>query len=667
PDVASTLEELAVVALQRGALSVARKDVDEAETIYRRGKAAQDPSYLANVVVVRGDIEMRERNYRSARDAFDEARALRDRIFGPSHPLSARSRASIATADFALGNHPEAIETALDAERISREYSQSTIRFLPERQAMTFAAQRPHSLDLALSTVAGGHADDITPIVDAVVRSRGVVLNELAARAHDQKATNSALGTALLKARQRYANLAMRSLDGSDPTLLKLLDEARREKEQAERALVEEGREDSANRTIDVGIRDVQDALPENSAIVAFSRYERTADASKPTRPAYMVFVIKHDEPSIRAFSLGSAQTLDDLVNAWRVQARAPAAEQAYAEAALRLRRRIWDPIAPMLSGATRVFIVPDGSINFVTFAALPGAGGKYLLETGPQFHYLTAERDLIRPETTTANKGLLAIGGAAFDGAPAARAVASLRSSCVQSGSLQFPDLPGTRDEILEVARIWRATGDTTTLLSGAQATKRATIRALANRRVVHLATHGFFLDDRCRPSVPSTRAVGGLVSSSARARAVETSPLVLSGLALAGANNAAKRPAADDGILTAEEVASLDISGTEWVVLSACDTGLGEIAVGEGVVGLRRAFHIAGARTVIMSLWSVEDQSARAWMRELYNARFTRHLTTSDAMRAAALRVLAERRSRGESSHPFYWAGFVAVGDWR
>ena len=117
----------------------------------------------------------------------------------------------------------------------------------------------------------------------------------------------------------------------------------------------------------------------------------------------------------------------------------------------------------------------------------------------------------------------------------------------------------------------------------------------------------------------------------------------------------------------MTAEEVASLDLSGTEWAVLSACDTGLGEVAVGEGVVGLRRAFHIAGARTVIMSLWSVEDQSARLWMRELYAARFARHLTTADAMRTAALRVLTARRARGESSHPFYWAGFVAVGDWR
>jgi CHAT domain-containing protein len=299
----------------------------------------------------------------------------------------------------------------------------------------------------------------------------------------------------------------------------------------------------------------------------------------------------------------------------------------------------------------------------------LPATGTKYLLETGPVFHYLTAERDLVRQAAATVNTGLLAVGGAAFDDVPRRGTSPSLRGACAPAGSLRFADLPGTRDEIVDVARIWRDTGDASTLLSGAQATKHAAIEALPKRRVVHLATHGFFLDSRCQQlaAAPGTRAVGGVVSASARAEAAGASPLVLSGLALAGANNSAKRPADDDGILTAEEVASLDLTGTEWVVLSACDTGLGEIAVGEGVVGLRRAFHIAGARTVVMSLWSVEDQSTREWMRELYQARFGRHLATSDALRTAAMRVLSLRRARGASSHPFFWAAFVAAGDWR
>jgi CHAT domain-containing protein len=143
---------------------------------------------------------------------------------------------------------------------------------------------------------------------------------------------------------------------------------------------------------------------------------------------------------------------------------------------------------------------------------------------------------------------------------------------------------------------------------------------------------------------------------------------PLVLSGLALAGANRRDQAaPDQDDGILTAEEIAALELSGVEWAVLSACDTGVGEVKAGEGVFGLRRAFQVAGAGTLIMSLWSVEDESAGAWMRALYEARFVARLGTAEAVRQASRSVLQARRQRGESTHPFYWAAFVAAGTWR
>ena len=140
------------------------------------------------------------------------------------------------------------------------------------------------------------------------------------------------------------------------------------------------------------------------------------------------------------------------------------------------------------------------------------------------------------------------------------------------------------------------------------------------------------------------------------------------MSGLAFAGANRrSAAASGEDDGILTAEEVASLDLSGVQWAVLSACDTGLGVIKAGEGVFGLRRAFQVAGARTIIMSLWAVEDRGTVEWMRALYTARLERHLNTSDSLQYAAQSVLRTRRSRGLTGHPFFWAGFVAAGDWR
>jgi CHAT domain-containing protein len=141
---------------------------------------------------------------------------------------------------------------------------------------------------------------------------------------------------------------------------------------------------------------------------------------------------------------------------------------------------------------------------------------------------------------------------------------------------------------------------------------------------------------------------------------------PLLRSGLALAGANRRASSGALqDDGILTAEEVASLDLGGAELVVLSGCDTGNGEIRSGEGVLGLRRAFQVAGARNLVMSLWPVTDEGARSWMTALYQARFSRGSSTAGAVRDASLGQLRSRRKSGQSTHPFYWAGFISVGE--
>jgi CHAT domain-containing protein len=220
----------------------------------------------------------------------------------------------------------------------------------------------------------------------------------------------------------------------------------------------------------------------------------------------------------------------------------------------------------------------------------------------------------------------------------------------------------------VQEISRLWatRRSAEPARLLLGREASETAFKQSAPEYRVLHVATHGFFLSDTCSASAAAgTRGVGGLAGT--RPQSAEN-PLLLSGLALSGANRrASATPDGDDGVLTAEEVAGLDLSGVEWAVLSACDTGVGEVKAGEGVLGLRRAFQIAGARSVIMSLWSVDDQSTRAWMRALYEGRFERNRATADAVHEASLALLRERRSKGLSAHPFYWAAFVAAGDWR
>ena len=240
----------------------------------------------------------------------------------------------------------------------------------------------------------------------------------------------------------------------------------------------------------------------------------------------------------------------------------------------------------------------------------------------------------------------------------------------------MTFPPIPSSRNEAQVVAGLWRQFGAdqrvepaALQMLVGPAATERAFKQTAPGRRILHLATHGFFLGDDCAPVVEGARAVGGLSTSASKpgsaaraagARAIPENPLLLSGLALAGAN---RRSAAgadeDDGILSAEEVAALNLEGVEWAVLSACDTGLGTVISREGVLGLRRAFQVAGVRTVIMSLWSVDDRATLEWMERLYESRFRGNLSTADAMRDASIRVIRDRRAKQPQHEPVLLGG--------
>jgi CHAT domain-containing protein len=692
----------------------------------------------ADAMVVHGTLLAANSDYAAARGIYEKALVIRGRIVGPSHPDVAAVRVREAEA-FANERQPgDALENALEAEEISRAHQRLTLRSLPERQALGFAAKRPEGMDLALMLAESGAAAP-GKVLDRLIRSRALVLDEMAARQRDAAGARSevaSLTTALNTARQRLANLVVRGPgQHSAQQYLALVEEARREKERAEAVLAEKSapfRAELARR--DVGLQQVSQALPSDSAMLSLVRYERlvlsppSSSASGgptpavypvPTKPSYLAFVLRGDGSQPAAVALGDAAAIDDLVKQWRSEimaglARTPAsprtAERALRALGARLRQRVWDPVKPAIGDAAMVFVVPDGSLNLLPLAALPVGANGYLVENGPKLHYLSAERDLVAtPDSSPSGHGLLAIGGAAFDdptlfaaltrpgsSRPGAHGgtnttngagqsvLRGAASNCLSLQTLRFPPLPATGREAATVAALWReVAGDTSDGLGDSQtlAGRDANERTLKQRgpghRVLHLATHGFFLGNDCQPALAGTRSVGGLTTIRKRPSTTQKpaasparieNPLLLSGLAMSGANRRmAAGPDEDDGILTAEEVASLNLEGVEWAVLSACDTGLGEIKAGEGVFGLRRAFQIAGARTVIMSLWSVEDRSAMAWMKALYEGRLQRNLDTADAVREASLTVLRRRRARGQSTHPFFWAGFVASGHWR
>jgi len=703
PDLAITLANLAGLLVDSGDYAGALPLCERSLAIQERSVGADHPHVAAGLSRLAQILQATGKPLQ-ARPLLERALAIRSRALGADHPSVAGSLSLLARAEAALGDSRLALDHALEAERIAREHLRWTGRSLSEREALQYAAAvRVSGLDLALSLVAGGlDAASRRRVFDAVARSRAIVLDEMGARnraaQHGAGPDVAERSAALAAARSRLANLALRGIgEGGVEAYRRALDEARTDAERAERALAESSAEFALERSrARIGVDEVASSLPPASALVAFTQYRRIAAAMPAPSgrvssvPSYLGFVLRPGASDPLVIDLGPAAELDALVLRWKDGVAAGGDEASVRDAGVRLRRAVWDPVARALDGE-RVFVVPDGALNLVNLAALPRDAGGYLVEHGPLVHHVSAERDLVPSGERRHGDGLLVLGNPAYDATSsfAARrredpgALPVLRtggpayrgqpSSCPDFASLDFGPLGGTELEASEVARLWGQRGAVARL--GGEAATEAALKQLApGRQVLHLATHGFFLGEACGSALAATRGIGGLAEAALETpldvtpRVAGESPLLRSGLVLAGANHrATARGDEDDGILTAEEIASLDLGGVEWAVLSACETGLGDVRAGEGVLGLRRAFQIAGAGTLIMSLWPVDDEATRWWMKALYEGRFVRGLGTAEAMRQASLAVLAERRGKGASTHPFYWGAFVAVGDWR
>jgi len=708
PEVAAAATNLAYVLFQTGDEVAARSLYERALGIWEKALGADHPR-VALALCNLASVYVHDGKYDEAGSLLRRALAIQVKDLGPEHPDTASTLMKLAEVNVRAGSSLEAFRTAARGEDIWREHMRLTARALPERQALAYAASGGAALDVMLS-IASTHPEDsaMTTIAwNDVIRARGTVFDEMAARHQVASATDDqeivALTRSLSAARERLAAAVVRGIRGDTPERYRrMLDEARSEKDRAERDLAEKSARfgDDQSRST-AGVPELAARLPPESVLVGFVRYRRydvDQAPANPSRaadpePSYLAFVLRAGDNRPALVPLGSASRIESLIPQWRRQldqeAMAPATgasrnEAAYRRVAGDLRRQVWDPLPTYVSEAKGVFVVPDGALLLVSFAALPTTGSRYLVEAGPFIQYLSAERDLIPAQgSRPAGEGLLAMGGPAFDtigsgGIASKASFRGARAACGNFQSMRFEPLPASLKEVDEVASLWdraegtqaqgvhlasaKPSGPSVLRLTGAAASESAFKADAAGRRVLHLATHGFFLGERCL-SAPESSMTS---APDASAKVARENPLLLSGLVLAGANQRAVAASdQDDGVLTAEEVAALDLSGVEWAVLSGCDTGRGELRAGEGIFGLRRAFQVAGAKTVIMSLWSVEDRATRQWMVALYTGRLIKGLSTAEAVHEASLGLLRHRRAAGLSTHPFYWAGFVASGD--
>jgi CHAT domain-containing protein/Tfp pilus assembly protein PilF len=684
PELLIPLTQLANLLDDDGRLQAARALYEKARRLGERTRGSDHP-YVATAELEEGLRLAASGNLADARPLIEHARVARLKALGPDHPDVAAALDADARLSATNGATDAAVDRALEAEALARRHFQATAAVLPERQALLYAEGRARSQDFALfvaSTAPGVGAHTVERLWDAVVRSRALVLEEMSWRRQIVTAATGPVARQIAdEAAEARARLAQLFLRGPSPErsadYAQELAAAREGKERAEERLAAASAPYQHDRWLRAsGFDAVRRSLAEDTALVSFVRYETgvfNPPAARTRRFAYAALVLPDRAADPVLVPLGSATAIDADVARWREHVRAETTappmgasrrERAYREVGATLRARVWDPVAAHLRAVSHVMIVTDAALHLVDFAALPVGKDRYLVETGATLHYATAERDLIPDAAAATGTGLLAVGAPAFDRVPASPprdGAARLRSECAASPGVTFASLPESGREAEAVARLWRESSRPAVVLRGIDASEASLKAQAPGRRVLHLATHAFVMGEGCRTAAGATPGTGA-------AQTLAANPLLGAGLVLAGASRrSGRRGETEDGILTAEEISAMDLGGVEWAVLSACDSGGGVLRAGEGIFGLRRAFQIAGVRTVIMSLWPVEDRLARTWMETLYSSRLMRHRSTADAVREASRTLLSNRRRSGASTHPLYWSGFVAAGDWR
>jgi CHAT domain-containing protein len=435
--------------------------------------------------------------------------------------------------------------------------------------------------------------------------------------------------------------------------------------------------------------RTITGTLPPDAALVEFARFVwfefgglAAEFRSVIEGPHYAAFVLAGGEPDhVQIVDLGATSRIDGLIAEFResITGDAEGRGERHArprgavptsstsdDAGRQLRAAVFDPLTALLGGRRRLVIAPDGELTRLPFEVLPSEDATRLIDAY-QISYLSVGRDIVAMDSVSQLNQAIVVADPDFDLADrmadeSGGGIADSQSLDARDADrLHFGRLPGTRVEGEQVAALLGVEP----LLDRRALEGR--LKTCQTPAILHIATHGFFLENRKAGSSqrqPVASMIGASGTASAAVEATAPYPLLRSGLALAGANaretGHALPAEAEDGILTAEDVSGLNLFGTELVVLSACETGLGEVQVGEGVLGLQRAFVLAGARTLIMSLWKVPDEQTQELMVDFYR-RLLNGDGRLDALRGAQLSL------RSKYPQPYYWGAFVCRGETR
>ncbi len=688
---AEGLGNLALAARERG-------DFDSARTLYQQAKDI----YVSNfgpghplVALIQMDLAIIDElsgDFIKATDKLESALKIRKSILGGDHPDVAEIYGHLSRIERKGENYVRAYRYSKTAFSIMHGNFINNSRVLSESQALEFAKKTKYyafncmSCWLDLNDDSG---DFDSSVIDVTLKVRGQASDEIFQRqqslVNESNAQLKILADSLYELKREMAKMTFSSEINPEINYgLSYADSLRQAINANElKIAVLSDKFERDQRQTRISLKNIQSDIPDSAVLVQYVRYQYEDLSENKRIPRYLVSVIgRQGKPIVK--DIGLAEPIELNIRGYRKhmltvsdQGYPPTAVQGeeFSQLAKALYSQLINPIESNIQGSKIIMISPDGLLNLVSFASLVDSSGKYLLEKY-NIHYLSDARDIIRYNSDVNDGiGLLAVGDPDFDTKSQypedliskqdqneyMEAARSRRSKCMINGELGLSRLPSTKTEVEEVATFWKGVGaDSAILLLGSSASETNFRLMVTGKRYIHLATHGFYIGPDC-----DTRTDAGLESNK-QSKWLEN-PLLRSGLFLAGANTrdtANIRTSTDDGILTALEVSSMALEGLRTVVLSACETGMGEVEDGEGVYGLRRAFQIAGARVVVSALWPVSDKMTELMMKHLYEAESE---SSSERVREMQLAQLLDMRKKGLPDHPYNWAGFIAVGDWK
>jgi CHAT domain-containing protein len=632
----------------------------------------------ANVLVRLGRVE-------EAAQLYERVLALQEGLLGPAHPDTASARRKLAHLRLELGRPDEAWELALRGTRDALAWLCEVFDLCSELDRFQYAAEQRWAVDTLRSVAAARpSAERERAAYEAFLAWKGIVFRALSRERREIPPAERATRDELHALRRRMAALLWSASDGDRGGAAGEIARLRERREELESRLA---RASARTAPPAAKVELLRASLPAGSALLDFHVGKLYEPASAGERvpggwseERVCAWVLRPEAELVRV-ELGPAEPLRALVEDFLLDAVArrgravEAAEATRAEDAL--RERLWLPLAGALGDASLVIVSPDGFLGSLPLEMLTDERGQHLIEARA-FCYLqdaSSLVDLVRRPPPERIDSLVLVGDLDYDAPREGAAVlASARPDglrgALRSLWLPLPESGREVETLAELARRFLEPAPRTLVLGGPDVSEQRLEDALPGADVVHLATHGFFQPEGAPSAWDAARerstAEGEPLESELRLLG-GSFPGLLSGLVLAGANGASGT-GGEDGLWTADEVGWLDLDGCRLVVLSACETGLGTTRGGEGMMSLRRAFHQAGARSVVSSLWRVRDEETVELMTGFYRRLWERGQGASDALRGARLEMLERNRARYRGdARPSSWGAFVLSGDWR